>query len=73
MPDQDEKDRLGDTLHRKERGDEDRYFAELDRKRLARLREQAGYGPECCPRCGRPLVSPGRGTSPETCDGGCTG
>jgi hypothetical protein len=73
MSDKDEKDRLGDTLHRKKRGDEERYFAELDRKRLARLREQAGYGAEHCPRCGRPLVSPGRAPTPETCDGGCTG
>lgn len=73
MSDPDEKDRLGDTLRRKERGEEERYFAELDRRRLARLREQAGYGSERCPRCGRPMVSPGGSPAAETCDGGCPG
>ena len=75
MPDRDEKDRLGDTLQRKERGDEERYFAELDRQRLARLRGRAapepGSGP--CPRCGRPLVPAGQPRSPDACDGGCPG
>ena len=75
MPDRDEKDRLGDTLQRKERGDEERYFAELDRQRLARLREGAapepGSGP--CPRCGRPLAPAGLPRPPDACDGGCPG
>ena len=66
MPDREEKDRFGDTLRRKERGDEERYFAELDRQRLARLREQSASG--ACPRCGRPLPPAGVPRSAETCD-----
>jgi len=74
MPD--EKDRLGDTLHKKERGEEEKYFAEQDRLRLARLRERAGAGPRAphpgtCPRCGRALVPAGRPRAGDECDGGC--
>jgi hypothetical protein len=77
MPDQDEKDRLGDTLHKKERGEEERYFAEQDRIRLAKLRAQGAAGglpaqADACPRCGRPLVAPGvRPGAGESCDGSC--
>jgi hypothetical protein len=71
MPDRDDKDRFGDTLHRKERGDEERYFAELDRQRLARIRDQAASGR--CPRCGRTLLPAGSPRSAEACDGGCAG
>ena len=57
MPD--EKDRLGDQLHRKEKADEDRYFAEKSRKQLEALRERhraaAKSGQGHCPRCGAAL------------------
>ena len=75
MPD--EKDRLGDTLHKKERGEEERYFAEQDRIRLAKLRAQRAAGapaaePGTCPRCGRPLTAPGaHPRAGEACDGSC--
>lgn len=62
----DEKDRLGDTLQKKERGEEERYFAELDRQRLAKLRAAAR-----CARCGRPLAAAGTGPADGTCDGAC--
>ena len=64
----DEKDRLGDALHLKERAEEDRFFAERDAAALQRLRA-AGSGrtasePEIrelardrCPRCGERLTS----------------
>lgn len=57
MPD--DKDRLGEQLQRREKGDEDRYFAEESRKQLERLRErhkaaaESGHG--ACPRCGTAL------------------
>ena len=41
MSEGDEKDRLGDTLARKKRGDEERFFAEQDRLR-------GGPAPELC-------------------------
>lgn len=76
MP-EDEKDRLGDTLKKKERGDEEKYFAEQERLRLAKLRAQLQAtahrqtaGP--CPRCGRPLVVRRvRGITVDECEGGC--
>ncbi|HWP64685.1 MAG TPA: hypothetical protein VNO26_02080 [Candidatus Limnocylindria bacterium] len=70
MPDEDEKDRLGDTLHKKERAEEERYFAEQDRLRLARLRERAAAAErgESCPRCGRPIAAPGSPPPPGACD-----
>ena len=56
----DEKDRFGDKLRDKQRGDEDRYFAELDRKKLETLRRQdpavAAAVPGLCPRCGVALT-----------------
>ena len=36
----DEKDRLGEKLHQKEKAEEDRYFAKRDRELLARLRNR---------------------------------
>lgn len=56
-----EKDRFGDKLRQKEKAEEDRYFAELDRKRLEKLRqEQEGEQEQTirdiargrCPKCG---------------------
>jgi hypothetical protein len=74
MPD--EKDRLGDTLHKKEKADEDRYFAELQKKQLEKLRERnaaskaAGHGQ--CPRCGSALVvRDHKGVATDTCPKGC--
>jgi hypothetical protein len=64
----DEKDRLGDTLRKKERGEEERYFAELDRQRLAKLRAR---GAETCARCGRLLAPAGAAPADGACDGAC--
>jgi hypothetical protein len=59
----DDKDRLGEKLRDKQKGEEDRYFAERDRAALERLRQQreatrATAAPELnrCPRCGVELV-----------------
>jgi len=55
-----EKDRFGDKLRKKEKADEDNYFAEQDRAKLERLRAQgtqAAAALGLCPRCGIPLVS----------------
>lgn len=60
----DQKDRLGDKLRDVERAREDQFFADQDRKLLARLRgsghgRDAEAGPAAdvlaCPRCGREL------------------
>src|SRR6185503_10555385 len=52
----DEKDRLGNKLREKQRAEEDRYFAEQDREKLAKLRGQPQDAPSAqlglCPRCG---------------------
>jgi ribosomal protein L37AE/L43A len=52
----DDKDRLGEKLRDKERGDEERYFAEQDRLRLEKLRAQSIAARGLCPRCGVPLA-----------------
>lgn len=73
MPD--EKDRLGDTLHKKEKADEDRYFAEQARKQLEKLRVHAtarAAGKADCPRCGAALeVRQRGGVAVEGCSKGC--
>jgi hypothetical protein len=51
-----EKDKFGDTLREKGKGDEDRWVAEQERKRLERLRETAAQGSGTCPRDGAALV-----------------
>ncbi|RMF24196.1 MAG: hypothetical protein D6760_03880 [Deltaproteobacteria bacterium] len=54
----DEKDRLGEKLRDKQRGDEDRYFAELDREKIEKLRQQRKASEKelgDCPRCGATL------------------
>ena len=53
----DEKDRLGEKLHQKEKAEEDRYFAERDRELLARLHKRNDADPLGCPRCGKALVA----------------
>ena len=62
MPD--EKDRLGDTLHKKEKAEEDRFIQERDAAALERLRKQQAAAKHAahdatlgrCPRCGEHLV-----------------
>ena len=77
MPSQDDKDRLGDTLKKKERAEEDKYFAEQDRLRMAKLRAQAeatqqAHRPGSCPRCGQALAERWvRGISIHECTGSC--
>jgi len=77
MPDEkDQKDRLGDTLHKKERGEEEKYFAAQERIRLARLREKLQATVHArtagtCPRCGRALVPAGRLPADGECDARC--
>ena len=51
----DDKDRLGDKLRKKEKGEEDRYFAEQEEAAFRKLREQRAERVRC-PRCGQPLV-----------------
>lgn len=56
----DAKDRFGDLLAKKEKGDEDRYAAEQDRLKLARLREQGELAAAArgrCPSCGQILTA----------------
>jgi hypothetical protein len=55
----DDKDRLREKLHEREKAEEDRYFAELSKKQIAKIRVQhaegvkAGHGD--CPCCGEQL------------------
>ena len=57
----DDKDRFGNKLRDKERGDEDRYFKERDQALLDKLKQQkAGAevaGSMRCPKDGNPLVA----------------
>ena len=65
-----DKDRLGDKLHEKGKGDEDNYFARQDRERLERLRqariEASGRG--LCPKDRTPLTQwSGHGVTADSC------
>jgi hypothetical protein len=51
-----EKDPYSDKLHDKGKADEDRWIAEQERQRLARLKEAASTGSGTCPRDGSKLV-----------------
>ena len=55
----DDKDHLTDQLQRKEKADEDRYFAEQSRKQIEKLRaahaKSTAAGTANCPRCGAAL------------------
>ena len=56
----DAKDRLGERLREKQKGEEDRYFGAKEREAIARLkvRKEADVVPEArghCPRCGAKL------------------
>jgi hypothetical protein len=58
---EDSKDRLGKRLKEKEKGEEDRYFAEKDRAALERLKKAQNLDVVAlalghCPRCGAALV-----------------
>ncbi len=50
------KDRLGDKLKKREKAEEDRYFAQQDAAKVAALKsageQEAGAGKMDCPRCG---------------------
>jgi hypothetical protein len=57
----DERDRLGEKLRDKERGEEDRYFAQQEREKLEKLRAQSAPAQAAgalgrCPRDGASLV-----------------
>lgn len=55
----DDKDRLREKLHEREKAEEDRYFAELSKKQIAKIRAQHAEGVKAghaiCPRCGAAL------------------
>ena len=71
-----DKDRLGDKLTKKEKADEDRYFAEENRKKLEALKAAEAAGQVVlglCPRCGVALVQHERaGVTIDAC-GTCNG
>lgn len=56
---EDTKDRLGQRLQERQKAEEERFFAEKERKALDRLRQkeggEAGKGVGQCPRCGTAL------------------
>ena len=58
-----ERDRFGEFLAKKEKGEEDRFAAEQDRLKLEKLKEQtklAQAARDRCPRCGETLVAEAR-------------
>src|SRR5262249_32846449 len=67
-----EKDKLGDTLHDKKKGEEDSDFAEREAAALRRLRESAtaGGADAPCPRCGQPFARTPGGAPATTCPSG---
>ena len=71
----DHKDRLGDRLRKKEKAEEERYFAELDRKAVERLRAdrtKSDAPDPTCPRCGKTLVEQDRsGVMVDICPAEC--
>ena len=76
----DDKDRLGEKLHQKEKAEEDRYFAERDKALLEKLRREKRGAEESeiqqlarerCPRCGARLVAmTHHGVAVEECPAG---
>ena len=76
----DEKDHLGDKLHKKEKAEEDRFVREREEALLARLRQQktATQQQELreltrdrCPKCGERMVPVKQlGATVEECPGG---
>ena len=58
-----ERDRFGDLLAKKKKGEEDHFAAEQDRLKLEKLKEQAKLAQparERCPSCGETLVAEAR-------------
>lgn len=57
---EDPKDRLGNKLKQREKAEEDRYFDEQERQKLAKLKEAqataAAPAKGACPWCGTPLA-----------------
>jgi hypothetical protein len=71
----DEKDRLGQMLHEREKAAEDHYFAELSKKQIEKIRtthaEAAAAGHNDCPRCGTALeVAQRHGIAADICPKG---
>ena len=69
----DEKDRFGDKLRDREKAEEDRYFAELSKRQLEKLRETRATATATadCPRCGTPLeVAQTHGVAVDACPKG---
>jgi hypothetical protein len=76
----DEKDRLGDTLKDKRKGEEDRFFAEREKALLEKLRQQTLAAEEekaratalmRCPKCGEKLgVRDVKGVTIDECPAG---
>ena len=71
----DEKDHLGDKLREKEKAEEDRYFAELSKRQVEKLRakhaESTTAGLADCPRCGAALeVVQQHGVAADACPKG---
>jgi Transcription factor zinc-finger len=57
VDEKDEKDRFGDKLRQKKKGDEDRYFAQRDKALLEKLKHgQSAAAPMRCPKDGGQLV-----------------
>jgi phage FluMu protein Com len=73
----DEKDRLGDTLHKKERAEEDRFFAQREKEVIERLRQKMSAADlkdvrslahMHCPHCGTKLATADhQGVTLEAC------
>ena len=73
MPD--DKDHLRDELKKREQADEDRYFAELSKKQVEKLRalraHRARRRSRPCPRCATPLqITQLKGVAVEACPNG---
>ncbi len=71
----DDKDRLRQQLHDREKAEEDRYFTELSRKQIEKLRtanaESSAVGESRCPRCGAALEARDmRGVAVDACPNG---
>lgn len=66
----DEKDRLGDKLHDKEKAEENRFVAEQERKALEKLRAKLASAPKgLCPRCGTALTQKSiEGVTVDACE-----
>jgi len=71
-----EKDRYGETLHNREKAEEDRYAAEQDRIRIEKLRQQAQTAQATkglCPQCGGHLEASRSFDVPMRSCGKCRG